>query len=143
MPGMVPSIDRREQGRVFGMVVAGAFDDDEERQSGDQQRDAAVGPDRSECGREPSARAVARPSKRSRDFVTEMSLSAGARAPLPCQRVRVAAHSSRSAWTKAWGRLPRSWRWATSNSSLYRPAGPQAARLRSNQRAALTWSSCR
>ena len=49
---------------------------------------------------------------------------------------RRAAHSSRPAWTKAWGRLPRSWRWCTSYSSVYRPAGPHAARLRSNQRAA-------
>jgi hypothetical protein len=29
--------------------------------------------------------------------------------------------------------LPRSWRWCTSYSSVYKPAGPQAARLRSNQ----------
>ena len=42
MPAIVPSIDRREQGRLFGTVVAGAFDDYEERQAGDQQRDAAV-----------------------------------------------------------------------------------------------------
>ena len=34
------------------------------------------------------------------------------------------AHSSRSACTKAWGRLPRSWRWETSNSSEYKAGGP-------------------
>ena len=38
---------------------------------------------------------------------------------------RAAAHSSRSAWTKACGRLPRSCRWVTSNSSDNRPGGPQ------------------
>ena len=31
MPAIVPSIDRREPGRLFGTVVAGAFDDHEER----------------------------------------------------------------------------------------------------------------
>ena len=34
------------------------------------------------------------------------------------------------------GRLPRSWRWTTSNSSVNRPGGPRAPRLRSNQRTA-------
>ncbi len=38
----------------------------------------------------------------------------------------VIAHSSSSACTNAWGRLPRSWRCATSYSSEIRPAGPQA-----------------
>ena len=47
-----------------------------------------------------------------------------------------AAVSSMPACTKACGRLPRNWRWCTSYSSVYRPAGPQAARLRSNQCAA-------
>ena len=40
----------------------------------------------------------------------------------------VTAASSSSACTKAWGRLPRSWRWATSNSSVNRPG--RAARRR-------------
>ncbi len=31
------------------------------------------------------------------------------------------ADSMRRAWTNAWGRLPRSWRWTTSNSSVNRP----------------------
>ena len=54
----------------------------------------------------------------------------------------VRAQCSSSAWTKAWGRLPRIWRWTTSNSSESSPAGPHAARLRSNQRAARTASPC-
>ena len=54
----------------------------------------------------------------------------------------VRAQCSSSAWTKAWGRLPRIWRWTTSNSSESSPAGPQAVRLRSNQRAARTASPC-
>ncbi|WP_082973805.1 SDR family NAD(P)-dependent oxidoreductase [Mycobacterium sp. E1386] len=49
---------------------------------------------------------------------------------------RVAVHSSNSACANAWGRLPRSWRCRTSYSSQNKPGGPQAARLRSNQRIA-------
>ena len=52
------------------------------------------------------------------------------------------ALSSSSAWAKACGRLPRSWRWVTSNSSLKSAGGPHPERLRSNQRAAATWSRC-
>jgi hypothetical protein len=51
MPAIVPSIDRREQGRLFGTVVADAFDDHEERQAGDQQGNAAMGAPGSGCGR--------------------------------------------------------------------------------------------
>ena len=43
MPAIIPPIDRREQGRLFGTVVADAFDDHEERQAGDQQGNAAMG----------------------------------------------------------------------------------------------------
>jgi MFS family permease len=50
----------------------------------------------------------------------------------------VTAHSSTPACTNACGRLPRSCRWCTSNSSVYSAAGPQAPRLRSNQCAAAT-----
>ena len=32
-----------------------------------------------------------------------------------------AAASRKMAWTNAWGRLPRSWRWRTSYSSVKRP----------------------
>jgi putative membrane protein len=42
---------------------------------------------------------------------------------------RVAAHSSSSACTNACGRLPRSWRWRTSNSSESRPGGPHGSGL--------------
>ena len=54
--------------------------------------------------------------------------------PEPGQRGRTCAHSSSRACTNACGRLPRSWRWATSNSSASSPGEPQAARVRSNQR---------
>ena len=60
MPAIVPSIDRREQGRLFGTVVAGVFDDHEERQARDQQRDAAMGAPALGCGRGSGARVVAR-----------------------------------------------------------------------------------
>ena len=63
------------------------------------------------------------------------------REPTPASPSRWAVSSSR-AWTKAWGRLPRSWRWTTSYSSVNSPGGPQAARLRSNQRSAPATSPC-
>ena len=58
------------------------------------------------------------------------------------RQTEVRAQCSSSAWTNAWGRLPRIWRWTTSNSSESSPAGPQAVRLRSNQRTARTASPC-
>ncbi|GAA4964848.1 hypothetical protein GCM10023238_35580 [Streptomyces heliomycini] len=78
----------------------------------------------------------------------------GERAPLPARREvhqptdgiasgprpNRAEHSSSRAWTKACGRLPRSWRCATSYSSANSPVGPHAERVRSNHRAA---SVCR
>jgi hypothetical protein len=63
MPAIVPPIDRREQGRLFGTVVADAFDDHEERQAGDQQGNAAMGAPALACGRGSGAWVVARPRR--------------------------------------------------------------------------------
>ena len=57
-------------------------------------------------------------------------------APDCAHGARAAAHSSRSACTKACGRLPRSSRWRTSYSSESSPDGPHDALVRSNQRSA-------